>query len=603
MATTDLTLDAGQLTAALAHETSRRVFLVVHIEGGAASADAPARTVIDLPDGGEVTIGRSRGATLMVDSEKVSRLHARFRRAGDQLEVADLDSRNGTRVNGERIDGARALAAGDEIGVGPATIFVGIASPAARRTRVADAEAFEVRLEAELDHALRYRHRVALASLQLAGDANVIEALARTIRPMDLVGDFGGDQFALLLPRLGAEEADGALRRIIAEARVAHAELRVGLAIGPEDGRSAHELMERSRAALRQARLPGALVLAAAAPAPAPRGAADRVVAAPAMQRIYSLAERIADSSLSVLILGETGVGKEVVAEAIHQHSARRAGPIVKLNCASLPEGLLESELFGHERGAFTGADRRKVGFFEAGSGGTVFLDEIGEMQLALQAKMLRVLERKVITRVGGTEEIPVDVRIIAATHRDVEADVRAGKFREDLYFRLAGFTLAVPPLRDRVEEIVPLAEHFALRVAEELGQPAPVLSEAAQVALRAHDWPGNVRELRNALERAVVVQAGGTILAEDLPDRVSDAGRRARPPAGAAAGAGAAGDGSIREQLRDQLAELERTAIVEALEHFGGNQTRTARRLGISRRALIYKLERLGLKPPPQKG
>jgi len=422
----------------------------------------------------------------------------------------------------------------------------------------------------------------------------VVEAMARSIRIMDLAGDFGGDQFALLLPRLAHDEAEAAIRRLIDEARLVRADIRAGVAIAPDDGRTADELLERSRAALRQARTPGALVMAAKAAPPQARSDADRVVAAPAMRRIYGLVDRIADSSLSVLILGETGVGKEVVAEAIHARSARRAGPLVKINCASLPENLLESELFGHERGAFTGADRRKIGFFEAAAGGSIFLDEIGEMAPALQAKMLRVLERKVITRVGGTDEIPVDVRIIAATHRDAEAEVRAGRFREDLYFRLAGFTLAVPPLRDRVEEIVPLAQHFARRVAEELGQPAPQLSEDAQLALRSHDWPGNVRELRNALERAVVVQTSGTITAEDLPDRVCDAGRRARPQLP---------DGSIRDHLRDQLADLERAAIVEALENFGGNQTRTAQRLGISRRALIYKMERLGLKPPPAKG
>ncbi len=589
MGTTDLTLDAGQLTAALAEPPTRRTFLVIHVEGEEASS-----TVIDVPEGGEVTIGRSRGATVVIDHEKVSRLHARFRRYGERLDVEDLDSRNGTRVNGDKIEGLRALAPGDEIAVGPATIFVGIASPAARRSRVADAEAFEARLEAELDHAHRYRHRVALASLQFTGDAAVVEAMARSIRIMDLAGDFGGDQFALLLPRLAHDEAEAAIRRLIEEARLLRADIRAGVAIAPDDGRTADEVLERSRAALRQARTPGALVMAAkAAPTPV-RSEADLVVAAPAMRRIHAIIDRIADSSLSVLILGETGVGKEVVAEAIHARSGRRAGPLVKINCASLPENLLESELFGHERGSFTGADRRKIGFFEAAAGGSIFLDEIGEMAAALQAKMLRVLERKVITRVGGTEEIPVDVRIIAATHRDAEAEVRAGRFREDLYFRLAGFTLAVPPLRDRVEEIVPLAQHFAKRVAEEIGQPAPQLSEDAQLALRSHDWPGNVRELRNALERAVVVQTTGTITAEDLPERVCDAGRRARPPLP---------DGSIRDHLRDQLADLERAAIVEALEHFGGNQTRTAQRLGISRRALIYKMERLGLKPPPGKG
>jgi two-component system response regulator AtoC len=582
MATSDLTIDAGALTAAYHDAPAGRAFLVIHVEGA-----QPPSWVVDLPEDGEVTFGRSRGATVVLETEKVSRLHARFRRRGDRIEVEDLESRNGTRINGEKITGIRVLAPGDEITIGPATVFSGSASPIVRRSRIVDADAFDLRLAAELDHATRYRHRVALVMLRIPDD-NVAEALARSIRVMDLVGDFGGDQFALLLPRLSRDEAEVTLRRLIDEARGLHADIRAGVAIAPDDGHTADELFSRSRAALRQARTGGALVFGAR---PAAADADAVVVESPAMRRIYTLVERIADSSLSVLILGETGVGKEIVSEAIHQRSSRRNGPLVKINCASLPENLLESELFGHERGSFTGADRRKIGFFEAATGGTIFLDEIGEMQYSLQAKLLRVLERKVVTRVGGTDEIPVDVRVVAATHRDVESEVRANRFREDLYFRLAGFTLVVPPLRDRPEEIVPMAEHFVRQVAGELNQPPPALTDDARTSLRAHDWPGNVRELKNAIERAVVVQAGDAISADDLPDRVRDAGRRARnTPI----------TGGMGDHLRDQLADLEREAIVEALALFGGNQTKTAQRLGISRRALIYKLERLGLKPPP---
>jgi len=292
---------------------------------------------------------------------------------------------------------------------------------------------------------------------------------------------------------------------------------------------------------------------------------------------------------MTVLILGETGVGKELVAEAIHQRSSRRNEPLIKLNCAALPESLLESELFGYERGAFTGAERRKVGFFEAANGGTLFLDEIGEMPLALQAKLLRVLERKVITRVGGTAEVETDTRLIAATHRDLDAEVRAGRFRQDLMFRIGGFTLAVPPLRDRSTEIVPLAEHFARAAAAEQGRTAPQLSEAAREALVAYGWPGNVRELRNAIERALVL-CGEAIEAADLPEKLRDAGQRVRPVAAAS-------------DMRGHLAEVERAAIVAALEAEDQNQTRAARRLGLSRRALIYKMEKYGLKPPPNRG
>jgi DNA-binding NtrC family response regulator len=581
MSTTDLTIDAVGLTAAYQERaTETRMFLVINVEG----ADQRSSWVINLPETGEVTFGRSRGATVVVDHDKVSRLHTRIRRTADGITVEDLGSRNGTRVNGDRIEGPRAVVAGDEITVGPATAVVGATTRITRRTRIAEPESFEARVTAEVDRSARYQRRVAVAALRVVGDDAVIEALGRAIRPMDLLADYGGDLYALALPELSRDEATAMMRRLISEARALGTDIRAGLAIAPDDAMSTDALLERSRAALRRARVAGDLVVAEA-PVPTPKG--DVIIIDPAMRRIYSMIERIADSNLTVLILGETGVGKELVAEAIHAGSSRRAGPLVKLNCASLPETLLESELFGYERGAFTGADRRKLGFFEAATGGSLFLDEIGEMAPALQAKMLRVLERKVLTRVGGTDEIAVDVRVVAATHRDVEAEVRAGRFREDLYFRIAGFTVAVPPLRDRRSEIVPIAEHFLQKLAAELDQPATRLGEDAALALTNHDWPGNVRELRNAVERALVVRAGGVIVADDLPDRVRDAGRRARPT-------------SADNTMREQLAELERGSISAALELHGGNQTRAARHLGISRRALIYKMEKLGLKAAP---
>jgi transcriptional regulator with PAS, ATPase and Fis domain len=292
---------------------------------------------------------------------------------------------------------------------------------------------------------------------------------------------------------------------------------------------------------------------------------------------------------MTVLILGETGVGKELVAEALHEQSARASGPLVRLNCASLPDTLLESELFGYERGAFTGADRRKIGYLETAHGGSLFLDEIGEMPLALQAKLLRVLEQRTIVRVGGTAEVPVDVRLIAATHRNLEEESRAGRFREDLYFRISTFTLAVPPLRDRRDDILPLAEHFARSFAAELRQPPPALGEEVRRVLLGYRWPGNVRELRNAIERAVVMSGGAGLSPDHLPERV----RAAAPPRVLEP----AGDGI---DMREHIADIERAAIVEALEATGGNQTHAAERLGVSRRALIHKLEKYGLKPPP---
>src|SRR5882672_7922130 len=420
-----------------------RAFLVITIDDGGSR-------LVDLPEGVDVTFGRSRGATITLDSEKVSRMHARVRRTGDVIEVEDLGSRNGTRVNGDKIEGPRKLATGDE----------------------------------------------------------VLDQVERAIRPMDLIAEDAGDDYLVILPELNRDDGAAAVQRLLDFARAANVQSSAAIALCPDDGTTVEALIGVLRAGLRTGHVPRA---------PSVKG--TPIVLDPAMQRVYTLVQRIADTSMTVLILGETGVGKELVCEAIHQQSSRRDRPLIKLNCAALPETLLESELFGYERGAFTGADKRKVGFFEAADGGTLFLDEIGDMPLALQAKLLRVLERKVITRVGGTAEVATDARLIAATHRDLDADVRAGRFRQDLLFRIGGFTVVVPPLRDRAAEIVPLAEHFARTAAAEQARVPPTLSADAREVLSGYAWPGNVRELRNALERALVL-ATDTITATDLPER-----------------------------------------------------------------------------------
>ena len=565
------TIEAG---TAMAATTGPRAFLVIHIE----DADRASR-VVDLPDAVDVTFGRSRGATVHVESEKVSRMHARVRRTGEVIEVEDLGSRNGTRVNGDKIEGVRRLEHGDEIAIGPILAIVGVTTGLRKTSPVADDAAGETRLAAEVDRSVRYHRPLTVGLVRVASDT-VVDAIARSLRPMDLIAEDAGDDYLVILPELGRTEGQAAIDRLLDFARASGVQAKAALALCPEDGTTVETLISCVRAGLRTGRQSRAESLQAT---PA---AGEPIVLDPAMKRVYSLVDRIADTPMTVLILGETGTGKELVAEAIHKKSARRDKTLIKLNCAALPETLLESELFGYERGAFTGAERRKVGFFEAANGGTLFLDEIGEMPLALQAKLLRVLERKVITRVGGTTEVATDARLIAATHRDLEAEVRAGRFRQDLMFRIGGFTLVVPPLRDRPTEIVPLAEHFARAVAAEQGRPAPTFTDDARDALAGYTWPGNVRELKNAVERALVL-AGDSIGAAELPDKLRDAAQRVRPVSPAA-------------DMRGHLAEVERAAIVAALEAEDQNQTRAARRLGLSRRALIYKMEKYGLKPPP---
>jgi transcriptional regulator with PAS, ATPase and Fis domain len=410
--------------------------------------------VIDVDDGAEIVVGRSSAATIQIDDPKVSREHARIVRRDGALQLVDLGSRNGTRVNGKTARGQSVpLSSGDIIRFGQAEIL--IAETAGQRER-------------------------------------------------------------------------------------------------PDPAAAAVEL-------------PGV------------------VVSDPAMAQAFDRARRVAQAETTVRLLGETGVGKEVIAEQIHRQSPRAQGPLVRLNCGALPESILESELFGHERGAFTGADKRKAGYLETANGGTLFLDEIGELGASMQTRLLRVLEDRKFMRVGGREEITSDLRVIAATNRELERDVKAGRFRQDLYFRLAAFIIRLPPLRERPSEIDLFAELFARQFAKRMNRPRFRLSADAMATLRAYDWPGNVRELRNAIEHAVVLADDGVVTARHLPDSV-----RAGPSGVATAATGG---------MRGQVAETERRAIEEAMQAEDGNQTRAARRLGISRRALLYKLEKHGLK------
>ena len=306
----------------------------------------------------------------------------------------------------------------------------------------------------------------------------------------------------------------------------------------------------------------------------------DGVVAeSPAMRDVLREIALAAPTDARILVTGESGTGKEVVADLVHAWSRRAGGPLVKVNCAALPEALLESELFGHEKGAFTGAVEMRVGRFEDAHGGTIFLDEIGELPAALQAKLLRVIEHGSFHRVGSNTERRTDARLIAATNRDLEAEVTAGRFRDDLYYRLNVIEIHLPPLRERPADVLPLASAFGRRFANE----TPRLSSAAAACLAAYAWPGNVRELRNAMERAVLLARGGTIMPEHLTRRIT---HTANGAAGADAPAAAEGGG--------RLAEVEQSLILQTLREKRYNRSETARTLGISRRALLYKLRRL---------
>jgi len=307
------------------------------------------------------------------------------------------------------------------------------------------------------------------------------------------------------------------------------------------------------------------------------------IIASEPMLRLMGMVERVARSNATVLVIGESGSGKELIARAVHQYSMRSHRPWVDLSCAALPEHLLESELFGYDKGAFSGADAHKPGLFELAHQGTIFLDEIGELDPKMQVKLLRVLDGVPYYRLGGTKKVTVDVRVVAATNQDLEAAVEDGRFRSDLYHRLSQISLRVPPLRQRMEDIAPLARHFLAQ-----HDPALQFSEGAVAALEAHSWPGNIRELRNVVTKAAVLAQHEVIHAEDLALRPAASGA---PPAPTHRN----GDASLTS-----IDGMERRMILEALEATGGHQQKAAARLGISRRTLsrklkLYETERAG--------
>ena len=333
--------------------------------------------------------------------------------------------------------------------------------------------------------------------------------------------------------------------------------------------------------------------------------ARDMIVRDDAMARVVKLAQQVAGSDASVLITGESGTGKEVLARFVHAKSNRANKPFISVNCAAIAEHLLESELFGHEKGAFTGALARRIGKFEEANGGTLLLDEISEMDVRLQAKLLRAIQERLIDRVGGTRPVPVDIRIIATSNRVLADAVREGTFREDLLFRLNVVNLKIPPLRERPADIVELAQYFVKKYSEGNGLPVRPLSGEAQRALTAGRWPGNVRELENTLHRAVLLSSGAEIGVEDI--RTPDGTRLDETRSGVAAQAAMAAEQVTRNLVGRTVAEVERDLILETLKHCFGNRTHAANILGISIRTLRNKLNEYAADgapiPPPSNG
>jgi DNA-binding NtrC family response regulator len=572
--------------------------------------------VVELGEGESVLVGRTQPADIIVEDLTISRRHARFTFAEGQVAIEDQSSRNGTLVRGVRVQSAR-VRGGEDVRLGGVAVSIHLRHGAEPPLGISGYDQLIARLEDEITRARNFGHSFSVLALfapdhsstRVAdpghSEARHVSRWAPRVRDelsaQDTLAVHGPFGVIALLSEASSAQADRLGRRLTALPDVIG--LCCGIASFPETAKSGSALVSAAQTAARSASLQRP-VQQARALSPGEEGAP--IVQAPAMVRLYALADRVAGNDAPVLILGETGTGKEVIARHLHGRSTRAGKRMVVINCAALPVPLIESALFGHEKGAFTGADSVKKGVFEEADGSTVFLDEVGELSPAAQAALLRVLETRRFSRVGSAREIEVDTRIIAATHRDIEAMVDARTFRADLYYRLNTMTLKLPPLRARREEITPLARGFLRQISERWNTSAVDFDEATLRLLTSYEWPGNVRELRNVIERAAVICTGSVLMPEDLPERVraaggaaptrsSEPGRTSVDPSGSSPEYEPSDAGAVA--FRDRVQAYEVKLITDALEAAKGNQSRAAELLQMPLRTLVHKIKAFGLK------
>jgi DNA-binding NtrC family response regulator len=543
-----------------------------------------------LPASGALSIGRDDDADVRIVDRLASRTHARIHLdPSGKITIEDVGSSNGTFVRGEQIEPGKrvALLPGEAVNIGFTHLMVQRQLPRLSVRRLRSHASFEERLDDACERAGERPGdgpaliRVRFEDEEPAGrGADLIQG---ALRSGDLLAQYATGDYEILLLDTAIARVQQIAQDLARRARNAKLPARTAVVAYPAQGRSAEALIGQASALLLDT-----------------EGDAETtpVLRSDTMRALYRLAERAAAGHtaaglITILVLGETGTGKEVLANWIHSQSPRAAGPFVCINCAALTDTLLESELFGNEKGAFTGATSAKPGLLETASGGTVFLDEIGEMSAALQTRLLRALESRQIMRVGGRSTRAIDVRFIAASNRDLEAAVAGGSFRQDLYFRLNGICLTIPPLRERHADVAPLARRFVAQTSRAAKRRPPRLSSEAIALLEGYPWPGNIRELRNVMERALVLCQGNEISVEHLPVEKLRLQRIGSGPAAAPH----APPGPDADADADDAADRRR--ILEAMAEFGGNQTRVAAKLGIARGTLIARLERYGIRRP----
>jgi two-component system, NtrC family, response regulator AtoC len=564
-------------------EAEEQISLVIYHRSGA--------QIAQLLPGETLVLGRARPADVAIKDPSLSRQHASFSWHSDGVWVEDLHSTNGTKVNGKKI--TRVLVGpGDEIGLGAVTVSINCFAPRDPALQGLDGhDLFRIKLEEEVTRAKTFHRKLALVMAQATGRNNVhlshwFARVRGLLRAVDRVALYGPSALLMALPEMEEQAVRTLLETMVQGRTKEEPPLVCGAAIYPDDARSPEELIEVARLAAQQARRDAPVQMARKEHA---SGKVPLVLSNPRMKEIFATLKRVSDSMIPILIQGETGTGKEVVARAIHQESKRRRRSLHCVNCGAIPAQLIESVLFGHERGAFTGADQQRKGLFEEGQGGTILLDEVGELSAAVQAALLRVLENKYINRVGSIKEIEVDVRILAATHRDLEEMCQSGAFRWDLFYRLNAMIIKIPPLRERTDELLPLVEFFLDQSNRANHTHIKRVDPAAQQLLLRYAWPGNVRELRNVIERAVLIAQDEVITVDDLSERL----RPPKPVDPIASLPAETGEADLKLKLRQYEAQL----IIDALSAHDWNQTEAAKALGMPLRTLVHKIKLHGIK------
>jgi DNA-binding NtrC family response regulator len=562
-------------------DTTERPYLILW--------EGEATRLCTLPADGELVVGSEGSCDVCLIEPLAAPRHAAISVSDGEVRLRALSGAPVTRVNGQELGRAeRLLVGGDAIAIGAATlVYHAPRKPPATRLSC-DLITFRERAAVELERSLRTRLPWALLVVRLPGAdrARAEASLLAQLRGLDLTCWDGDEQVLVLLPDTDVGGGRVVAARLLEALGSVSPDATIGLASFPADGCHLDDLLAQARGAALSARAekirhPGPLTHVI------PVGAEEVLVADPAMFRLYALLDRLARADLPVLIEGETGTGKELIAAKLHYSSARRDAPFVTVNCAAIPENLVESELFGHERGAFSGAAVARLGLIASADGGTLLLDEVGELPAPAQAKLLRVLETKRLRAIGEVRERHIDVRVVSATNRDLTIDVQSGRFRKDLYFRLRGAMVRVPPLRERRGELPALVSWMLTRECVRLGRSPMAISGHAMLRLLAYDWPGNVRELKSLVELAAAVAGEPTLEAGEveswmaaqgaLPVAASSTPQRFRP-------------------LHAEIEELERRRIHEALTAATGNQVVAAGLISMPLRTFRAKVKRYRL-------